>query len=113
MWTRETWRDGRRPGRVFRYLASSVICFSGSTFASSSVVPAGYFDMLECTPGCRRSVAQLNLPGAVAGIDVCVFSNRSATVLPFQALKKSGPASAGIGPEPSRLSPWQAAHCSL
>ena len=33
----------------------------------------------------------VNEPGAVAGIDVCVFSNRSATVFPCQFLEKSGP----------------------
>src|SRR5262245_32798466 len=52
-------------------------------------------------------------PGAVAGIVVEVFSKRSPTVLPVQFARKSLPASGGIGPEPSRLSPWHAEQFSL
>jgi hypothetical protein len=55
----------------------------------------------------------VSVPGAVAGIVVCVFSNRSPTLFPDQFVRKSFPASGGIGPDPSRLSPWQVAHCSL
>src|SRR5688572_24933270 len=102
------------PGRAQIYLGgSSLNASSGSIFESSSAAPAGYFPVLSKWATMSAACAGVNVPGAVAGMVVCVFSKSSPTLFPLQLVRKSLPARGGMGPDPSRLSPWQAAHCSL
>src|SRR5262245_16409480 len=100
------------PLRVYFGL-SILICCNGSILLSSAVVPLGYASLLKRKLMTSAACSGVSDPGAVAGIVVDVFSKRSPTVLPVQFARKSLPASGGIGPEPSRLSPWQAEQFSL
>src|SRR5262245_33762131 len=96
------------------YLGESILILdSGSILLSSAMLPDGYASLLKRKLMTSAACSGVSDPGAVAGIVVDVFSNRSPTVLPVQFARKSLPASGGIGPEPSRLSPWQAEQFSL